>query len=95
MPVVRNAIYDIFTGFDFGSASDSVGARPATVVPAQALLMMNSAFVEDPGRPASPSAAAGGRRLEPEARIDAAFVAGLRSARDHRSRSTTAWRSWS
>ena len=47
MPVVRNAIYDIFAGFDFGNASDSVGARPATVVPSQALLMMNSAFVED------------------------------------------------
>ncbi len=46
MPVVRNAIYDIFAGFDFGNASDSVGARPATVVPSQALLMMNSAFVE-------------------------------------------------
>ena len=47
MPVVRNAIYDIFAGFDFGNASDSVGARPATVVPSQALLMMNSAFVEE------------------------------------------------
>ncbi|MEE2638043.1 MAG: PSD1 and planctomycete cytochrome C domain-containing protein [Acidobacteriota bacterium] len=46
MPVVRNAIYDIFAGFDFGNASDSVGARPSTVVPSQALLMMNSAFVE-------------------------------------------------
>ena len=47
MPVVRNAVYDIFAGFDFGNASDSVGARPATVVPSQALLMMNSAFVEE------------------------------------------------
>ena len=47
MPVVRNAIYEIFAGFDFGNASDSVGARPVTVVPSQALLMMNSAFVEE------------------------------------------------
>ena len=46
MPVVRNAIYDIFAGFDFGNASDSVGGRPSTVVPSQALLMMNSEFVE-------------------------------------------------
>jgi cytochrome c553 len=46
MPVVRNAIYDIFAGFDFGNASDSVGGRPSTVVPSQALLMMNSGFVE-------------------------------------------------
>ena len=47
MPVVRNAIYNIFAGFDFGNASDSVGGRPTTVVPAQALLMMNSRFVEE------------------------------------------------
>ncbi|MEO2195545.1 MAG: PSD1 and planctomycete cytochrome C domain-containing protein, partial [bacterium] len=46
MPVVRNAIYAIFAGFDFGNASDSVGGRPSTVVPSQALLMMNSEFVE-------------------------------------------------
>ena len=47
MPVVRNAIYRIFGGFDFGDASDSVGARSETVVPRQALLMMNSPFVEE------------------------------------------------
>ncbi len=47
MPVVRTAIYRIFGGFDFGDASDSVGARSETVVPRQALLMMNSPFVEE------------------------------------------------
>ncbi len=47
MPVVRNAIYPIFGGFDFGDASDSVGARAETVVPRQALLMMNSPLVEE------------------------------------------------
>ncbi len=46
MPVVRNAIYRIFGGFDFGDASDSVGDRSETVLPRQALLMMNSPFVE-------------------------------------------------
>ena len=50
MPVVRNAIYKVFSGFDFGDASDSVGNRPATVVPRQALLMMNSPFVEEAAR---------------------------------------------
>jgi len=50
MPVVRNAIYKVFAGFDFGDASDSVGDRPSTVVPPQALLMMNSPFVEEQAR---------------------------------------------
>jgi len=67
MPVVRNAIYDIFAGFDFGNASDSVGGRPSTVVPSQALLMMNSEFVETQAAAfagrimAGPSADAAGR----------------------------------
>ena len=72
MPVVRNAVYNIFTGFDFGDASDSVGRRPVTVVPPQALLMMNSPFVEeqavgfaDAVRQASP---------ETEDRIETAFM---------------------
>ena len=73
MPVVRTAIYNIFGGFDFGDASDSVGDRSETVVPRQALLMMNSPFVEE--------AALGFARqllaLEDKAaeeRIDTAFV---------------------
>ena len=73
MPVVRNAIYDIFAGFDFGNASDSVGGRPSTVVPSQALLMMNSEFVE------SQAAAFAGRILvgpsaDDAARISAVFI---------------------
>ena len=73
MPVVRNAIYDVFAGFDFGNASDSVGARPTTVVPSQALLMMNSAFVEEQaGRFAGRLLA---REFSSEAeRIEAGFV---------------------
>jgi hypothetical protein len=73
MPVVRNAIYDVFVGFDFGNASDSVGARPSTVVPSQALLMMNSEFVET-------QAGAFAQRLlavparSPRERVEAAFV---------------------
>ncbi len=73
MPVVRNAIYAIFAGFDFGNASDSVGGRPSTVVPSQALLMMNSEFVET-------QAGAFAQRLlavparSPRERVEAAFV---------------------
>ncbi|MXX74826.1 MAG: DUF1553 domain-containing protein [Holophagales bacterium] len=47
MPIVRTAVYPIFGGFDFGDASDSVGDRSETVVPRQALLMMNSPFVQE------------------------------------------------
>ncbi len=50
MPVVRTAVYNFFGGFDFGDASDSVGDRSETVVPRQALLMMNSPFVEEAAR---------------------------------------------
>ena len=73
MPVVRNAIYDIFAGFDFGNASDSVGARPATVVPSQALLMMNSEFVETQARRFAERLLAD-TAASPEARIATAFV---------------------
>jgi hypothetical protein len=73
MPVVRNAIYDIFVGFDFGNASDSVGARPSTVVPSQALLMMNSEFVETQAGAFAQRLLAVPARSARE-RVDAAFV---------------------
>ena len=73
MPVVRNAIYDIFAGFDFGNASDSVGGRPSTVVPSQALLMMNSGFVETQAGAFAQRLLAVPARSARE-RVDAAFV---------------------
>ncbi len=73
MPVVRNAIYAIFAGFDFGNASDSVGGRPSTVVPSQALLMMNSEFVETQAGAFAQRLLAVPARSARE-RVDAAFV---------------------
>ena len=73
MPVVRNAIYDIFAGFDFGNASDSVGGRSSTVVPSQALLMMNSEFVEAQAAAFAVRIIAGSS-ADDSGRIGAAFV---------------------
>ena len=72
LPVVRNAIYNIFTGFDFGDASDSVGRRSSTVVPPQALLMMNSPFVEEQAEGFAQQLAESSKR--PQQRVRTAFV---------------------
>ncbi len=46
-PVVRGAIPDFMTVFDFADPDMSAGKRPKTNVPAQALLLMNDPFVID------------------------------------------------
>ncbi len=45
LPVVRNHLCDAFTLFDYTDASMLNGNRTASVVPSQALYIMNSAFV--------------------------------------------------
>ena len=45
LPVVRNALFPVFSVFDYADASASIGNRSSTVLPTQALLMMNSSFV--------------------------------------------------
>ena len=45
LPVVRSALYDVFTAFDFGDPTVMNGDRPTTTVAPQALFMMNSALV--------------------------------------------------
>jgi cytochrome c553 len=42
LPVVRSAVYDVFSAFDFADPSTMNGRRPSTTVPPQALFMMNS-----------------------------------------------------
>jgi hypothetical protein len=42
LPVVRSALYDVFSAFDFADPSTSLGRRPSTTVAPQALFMMNS-----------------------------------------------------
>lgn len=45
LPVVRSALFEVFTAFDFADPSTLAGQRDQTTVASQALFMMNSAFV--------------------------------------------------
>ena len=45
LPVVRSALYEVFTAFDFADPSTLNGQRDQTTVAPQALFMMNSEFV--------------------------------------------------
>ena len=46
LPVVRNNVYDVFQLLDYPDAAVPNGDRPTTTIAPQALLMMNSEFVE-------------------------------------------------
>lgn len=50
LPVVRSALFELFTAFDFADPSTLAGQRDQTTVAPQALFMMNSAFVLDQAR---------------------------------------------
>ena len=45
LPVIRSALYDVFTAFDFGDPTVMNGDRPSTTVAPQALFVMNSGIV--------------------------------------------------
>jgi hypothetical protein len=45
LPVVRSALYDLYTAFDFGDPTVMNGDRASTTVSPQALFMMNSKVV--------------------------------------------------
>ncbi len=47
LPVIRNNLYTLFEQFDFPDPTMPTGSRNATVVPPQALLMMNDELVMD------------------------------------------------
>ncbi len=47
LPIVRNAIYDVFTIFDYNDPSVPVDARPRTTVAHQALFVANSALTRE------------------------------------------------
>ena len=46
LPVVRSAVYDVLQTLDFPDPSVPAGQRPTTVVPTQALLMLNGGLVD-------------------------------------------------
>jgi hypothetical protein len=45
LPVVRSAVYEVFSAFDFADPSTMNGRRPSTTVAPQALFMMNSPLI--------------------------------------------------
>lgn len=63
LPVVRSNVYRFLSLFDFPNAATPVGRRDSTVVPTQALLLMNDPFVMD-------QAAAIARRIRFEAKTE-------------------------
>lgn len=50
LPVIRSALYDVYTAFDFGDPTVMNGDRPSTTVAPQALFVMNSRIVLDETR---------------------------------------------
>ena len=47
LPVIRNAMYELFTAFDFNDPSVPVARRPVTIVAHQSLFFLNSPLVID------------------------------------------------
>lgn len=50
LPVIRNAVFDFFSTFDFGDPSMVNAKRSATTVAPQALYLLNSPLVQDQAR---------------------------------------------
>ncbi len=50
LPVVRNAMYELFSAFDYNDPSAPIARRYSTVVPHQALFFLNSPMVLDSAR---------------------------------------------
>ncbi len=50
LPVLRSALYEVLTAFDFANPSTSNGRRGSTMVAPQALFMMNSGLVAEASR---------------------------------------------
>ena len=47
LPVIRNAMYELFSAFDYNDPSAPISSRYSTVVPHQALFFLNSPMVLD------------------------------------------------
>jgi hypothetical protein len=45
LPVIRNAMFDLFAAFDYADPSVHIEQRPSTAVATQALLLLNAPFV--------------------------------------------------
>lgn len=72
VPVLRNALPELFEAFDFADTSLTVGQRNRSVVVPQALYLLNNEFVRQAAQQAAERLLAEPQRSEPD-RVDAAF----------------------
>jgi len=72
VPVIRSALYDVYTAFDFGDPTVMNGDRPSTTVAPQALFVMNGKLVLDNAK-ALAEALIDRRDLDDAARIQLAY----------------------
>jgi hypothetical protein len=72
LPVVRSAVYEVFSAFDFADPSAMNGKRPSTTVAPQALFMMNSPIVLGRTRVLAEQLLSGAES-DDDARVDAAY----------------------
>lgn len=81
LPIIRNALLDLFSSFDYPDPSVTVEARPETTSPSQALYLMNSPLVVEASRRLLALAT---QAATADRRVDALYVAALgRHARTH------------
>jgi hypothetical protein len=89
LPVVRNALYDLFAAFDYRDPSLPTDQRTPTTTSAQALWLMNSPLVLDAARRIADEVAAstpGPVALNSDERVDALYLRVLGRPADARER---------
>jgi hypothetical protein len=74
LPIIRNAMLDLFASFDYPDPSVTVEARPETTSPSQALYLMNSPLVVEASRKLVEASASAGDDAQ---RVDALYRAAL------------------
>jgi len=84
LPVIRNAMFGLFTAFDYPDSSAPIDCRPRTVVAPQALFFMNAPFVEDAAKRIAGQVA--GATDDSDARVRGAFRRTLAREPDQRER---------
>ena len=84
LPVIRNAMFGLFTAFDYPDSSAPIDCRPRTVVAPQALFFMNAPFVEDAAKRIATQVA--GATDDSDARVRGAFRRTLAREPDQRER---------
>ncbi len=72
LPIIRNAMLDLFSSFDYPDPSVTVEARPETTSPSQALYLMNSPLVVEASRKLVAAATGEGRE-----RVERLYLAAL------------------